>query len=324
MIDDILAAIADIFDSDSTLMFVVALALGASAIGLIVPHLLKSRLAVQRRMAADAKDGDAPVKAANPAAGGARERLESFVGGLAETAGQGDQSQTRVLRTKLIQAGYYDKRAVVWFFGMRLAGALLFAAVATLATLAVAPESGWTEISIFALVGLGLGFVAPSIVLDRRIDKLKQEHSGGFPDFMDLMVVCAQAGLSMEAAINRIAREIGVAFPSLARNLEFTAREIRSGKPLAKAIESLAVRLGIAEASSFSTLLQQSEELGSSLTQSLRTYSDDMRNKRLMKAEEKAYALPAKLVVPLTLFVFPVLLVVLMLPVVVSFSSANL
>ena len=94
-------------------------------------------------------------------------------------------------------------------------------------------------------------------------------------------------------------------------------------KPVSRAIESLAHRLGIEEAVTFATLLQQSEELGSSITQSLRAYSDDMRNKRLMKAEEKAYALPAKLVIPLTLFIFPVLLIVLILPVAISVSGMN-
>ena len=100
-------------------------------------------------------------------------------------------------------------------------------------------------------------------------------------------------------------------------------REMRGGRPMSMAIETMSRRLGIPEARSFATLLHQTEELGSSLTQSLRAYSDDMRNKRMMQAEEKAYALPAKLVVPLTLFVFPVLMVVLMLPVVISVSRSG-
>ena len=91
---------------------------------------------------------------------------------------------------------------------------------------------------------------------------------------------------------------------------------------MSSAIDAFGKRLGIEEASSFATLLTQSEELGSSLGKSLRVYSEDMRNKRLMKAEEKAHSLPAKLVVPLTLFVFPTLLVVLLLPIVISVSGA--
>ena len=128
----------------------------------------------------------------------------------------------------------------------------------------------------------------------------------------------------MEAGIVKIAGELESAYPALARNLQFTTIEMRSGKTLSSAIDALGRRLGIEEARSFATLLAQSEELGSSLSQSLRAYSDDMRNKRLMKAEEKAFSLPAKLVVPLTLFVFPTLLVVLLLPVVVSVSKINM
>jgi tight adherence protein C len=159
------------------------------------------------------------------------------------------------------------------------------------------------------------------IALNRRIEKSAMEHRGGFPDFMDLMVVCVEAGLSMEAGLQRIATELRESYPSLAMHLEITTVELRSGKTLSASVESFAKRLGIEEATSFATLLTQSEELGSSLSQSLRVYSDDMRNKRLMKAEEKAHALPAKLVVPLTLFVFPTLLVVLLLPVVITVSG---
>jgi tight adherence protein C len=137
----------------------------------------------------------------------------------------------------------------------------------------------------------------------------------GFPDFMDLMVVCAEAGLSMEASIDRIARELVEGYPSLAENLYIASLEIRAGKPFSEALERMGERVGLEEATMLATLLAQSAELGTSLSQSLRVYSDEMRNKRMSKAEEKAYALPAKLVIPLTLFVFPVLIVTLMLPV---------
>jgi tight adherence protein C len=304
-------------------MIAVAILLCGSAIAFLVMRLGAARAAVNRRVSGEdvAGEGVAETPARDESV---KARVGGIIGALADSAGQTDQSQTRVLRSRLIQAGYHDKQALVWFFGLRIATATVLSGAMTGGALWFMPEASYAALGAFALGGAGLGFVAPSIALDRRIERLKREHSAGFPDFMDLMVVCAQAGLSMEASINRIAREISVAFPSLALNLELAARELRSGKPLAKAIESLSQRLAIAEAASFSTLLQQSEELGSSLTQSLRAYSDDMRNKRLMKAEEKAYALPAKLVVPLTLFVFPVLLVVLMLPVVISVSGAKL
>jgi tight adherence protein C len=173
----------------------------------------------------------------------------------------------------------------------------------------------------FTIGGALLGYLLPTFYLSRRVKKRTERNRQGFPDFMDLMVVCSEAGLSMEAAIDRIAREMVETCPSLAENLYMVSLEIRAGKSFVEALERMGQRLGIAEATTLATLLQQSSELGSSLTQSLRICSDEMRNKRLSKAEEKAYALPAKLVVPLTLFVFPVLLITLMLPVVVRVSA---
>jgi tight adherence protein C len=172
-------------------------------------------------------------------------------------------------------------------------------------------------------LGLGLfGYLSPNFYLSRRIKQRAAQHREGFPDFMDLMVVCAEAGLSMEAAIDRIAREMVEGHPSLAENLYMACLEIRAGKAFPEALERLGERLGIEEASMLATLLQQSAELGTSLSQSLRVYSDEMRNKRMSRAEEKAYALPAKLVVPLTLFVFPVLIITLMVPAVVRMMAA--
>src|SRR5256886_4465361 len=145
-------------------------------------------------------------------------------------------------------------------------------------------------------------------------------RSTGFPDFMDLLVVCADAGLSMEAALDRVGRELSDSYPSLSANINMATLEISAGRTWSEALEHFGDRLGLDEARSFATLLQQSEELGSSLTDALRVYSDDMRHQRLSRAEEKAYSLPAKLSVPLTLCVFPVVIIVILLPVYVRFK----
>src|SRR5207244_11570332 len=165
------------------------------------------------------------------------------------------------------------------------------------------------------LAGGLIGYVAPSVYLDRRIAARRHEHRAGFPDFMDLLVVCADSGLSMESALERVGRELGDSYPSLCANLHMTNLEIRAGRTMTEALDHLGDRLGLEEARSFATLIQQSAELGSSITEALRVYSDDMRHKRLSRAEEKAYSLPAKLSVPLTLCVFPVVIIVILLPV---------
>ena len=143
------------------------------------------------------------------------------------------------------------------------------------------------------------------------------------PDFMDLLVVCADAGLSMEAALDRVGRELANSYRSLSANIHMATLEMRAGRTLSETLDHLADRLGLEEARSFATLLQQSEKLGSSLTEALRVYSDDMRHKRMSRAEEKAYSLPAKLSVPLTLCVFPVVIIVILLPVYVRLKVGN-
>jgi tight adherence protein C len=222
----------------------------------------------------------------------------------------------------MVQAGIYNPQAVAMFFVARtvLAVGLAIAAFVALPLLAEVSSS----IQWLAVLAAGLiGYVGPSVYLDRRIAARRNEHRAGFPDFMDLLVVCADSGLSMEAALERVGRELGDSYPSLCANLHMTNLEIRAGRTMTEALDHLGDRLGLEEARSFATLIQQSAELGSSITDALRVYSDDMRHKRLSRAEEKAYALPAKLTIPMMLCIFPVLFVVILLPVIVRLTTGH-
>jgi tight adherence protein C len=173
-------------------------------------------------------------------------------------------------------------------------------------------------------MGAGIfGYLAPTLYVDRRIAARRDQHRAGFPDFMDLLVVCTDSGLSMEAALERVGRELGDSYPSLCANIHMANLEIRAGRSMADALEHLGDRLALDEARSFATLIQQSIELGSSVTEALRIYSDDMRHKRLSRAEEKAYSLPAKLAVPMMACIFPVLFVVILLPVFVRLYTGH-
>ena len=173
------------------------------------------------------------------------------------------------------------------------------------------------------IVGGIAGYVAPAVYVDKRISVRRVQHRMGFPDFMDLLVVCADSGLSMEASLERIGREMGESYPSLTANIHMTNLEIRAGRPLKDALERFADRLGLEEARQFATLINQSLDLGSSINDALRVYSDDMRHKRLSLAEEKAYALPAKLSLPMMICIFPVLFVVILLPVFIRLHTGN-
>jgi tight adherence protein C len=230
-----------------------------------------------------------------------------------------NEKHVRMLRRQLMQAGFLDPRAPAFYFISRTVLAIGLAVAAFFLIPVVSPETKSLFWPIVGISGLA-GYFGPGFYLGRRIAKRQIEHRAGFPDFMDLLVVCADAGLSMEAALDRVGREIADAYPSLGANIHMTTLEMRAGRSLSEALEHLGDRLGLEEARSFATLLQQSEELGSSMTDALRVYSDDMRHKRLSRAEEKAYSLPAKLSVPLVLCVFPVLVVVIMLPAYVRFK----
>jgi tight adherence protein C len=233
--------------------------------------------------------------------------------------GENDNKDMKVLRKRLTLAGIYDSRAVAVFFLARTALAVGLAAAAMM----FAPGEGSSM--YWMLVGAAgmLGYVAPSVYLDRRIASRRDEHRSGFPDFMDLLVVCADAGLSMEASLDRVGRELADSYPSLSANIHMANLEIRAGRTMTEALEHLAERLGLEEARSFATLIQQSDELGSSITEALRVYSDDMRHKRLSRAEEKAYSLPAKLSLPMMICIFPVLFVVILLPVAVRLATGG-
>jgi len=233
-----------------------------------------------------------------------------------------NDEKMKVLRRRLIQAGIYDPRAVGYFFFVRLTLAVSLTVAVFLAHPLIGLQST-TAFWLLVIVAAIAGYVGPSVYIDRRITSRKLEHRAGFPDFMDLLVVCADAGLSMEAAFERIGREMGDSYPSLTGNIHMTNLEIRAGRSLKDALERFADRLAIEEARAFAVLINQSIDLGSSITDALRVYSDDMRHKRLSLAEEKAYALPVKLSLPMMICIFPVLFVVILLPIFVRLYTSN-
>lgn len=142
-----------------------------------------------------------------------------------------------------------------------------------------------------------------------------------FPDMLDLLIICVDAGLALEAAFDRIRPEIAKQCRELGANLDLMGAEMRAGRSTIEALGSFAGRLGLDEAGSFVTMLRQSLELGSDICDSLRVFSEEMRDRRLLLAEEAANKLSVKIVLPLGLFIFPVILLVIMLPVIIKLMS---
>jgi tight adherence protein C len=305
----------DMFGDAASTMLTMLIFLATATLAFAVMATLRLHGSIKRRAAGISIDADSGGAAGRRLQGS--RMAQRIIDYTQKHYSESASDDMKVLRKRLVVAGIYDPRAVAYFFLTRIALAVGFAILAVLFMPAVSGSMYW-----MIVVGAGaLGYVAPSLYLDRRTAWRKDEHRAGFPDFLDLLVVCADAGLSMEASLDRVGRELCDTYPSLAANIHMANLEIRAGRPMTDALQHLADRLGLEEARSFATLIAQSEELGSSITEALRIYSDDMRHKRLSLAEEKAYALPAKLSFPMMVCIFPVLFVVILLPVVVRFLN---
>lgn len=307
--------------ANSQLMVTVLVFLAATTFAFGVMAVVRVQGSVKRRAAGIGKlagegQGDSPRSLRHSSLRAAQRVIEHT------TRHYSDQNndEMKVLRRRMLMAGIYEPRAVAYFF----LGRTLLAVGLALMLFLFAPAAPGSPVLWLYMGAAGIaGYIAPSMYIDQRIKARKAEHQTGFPDFMDLLVVCADAGLSMEASLDRVGRELGDSYPSLTANIHMTNLEIRAGRTMSEALEHLGDRLGIEEARSFATLIQQSAELGSSITEALRVYSDDMRHKRLSRAEEKAYSLPAKLAVPMMVCIFPVLFVVILLPVIVRLTLGN-
>jgi tight adherence protein C len=238
----------------------------------------------------------------------------SRVGRLGHRMAITDPSKLTALRAKLVQAGYFNREAVAIYLGAKAVA--MVAAIA--ATLAILPwlmqgKSGMLPVlaaAFFAVAAL----LGPDQVIKTRRTAREREYREGFPDLLDLLVASVEAGLSLDAAVGRVTDELVRRYPHLAEHLKFLTLELRAGRSRKDSWAALAERLGIDEAGSLATMLRQAEEMGTSLGETLAIFADDMRSKRMLRAEEKAMALPAKLMVPLILFIFPCLLGVLILP----------
>lgn len=226
-------------------------------------------------------------------------------------------TQGESLRARLIAAGYNSPLAPKLFTAARL-GLLVFLPAILIGAIFL----GGTEMSPFKLYLFGValaifGLYAPNLFISAKADRRREAIVNGFPDSLDLMLVCVEAGLGMEAAFDRVGREMQNSHPLVAQMLSIVTLELRAGSTREEALRNMASRTQVTEIRSFATLLIQSDKLGSSIGETLRVYASEMREKRRMRAEEKAHRLPVLLSVPLVACMLPVMIGVLMLPAII-------
>lgn len=219
------------------------------------------------------------------------------------------------LRMRLVQAGFFKASAIRWFNLIRIVSALAAFALIQFGARYFLPQVTLLTLALFAVIFSGLIFVLASVVLERRALKRMREFRKLFPDFMDLLLVCVDAGLSINAAIDRVTREFLLTTEDFGVQLSIIALEIRAGRPLHEALTNFSVRIRVEEARTLAVLFRQSEELGASVSKTLRVFAREMRQMRIIRAEEKANSLPIKMLMPMAFFMFPVNLIIVLVPI---------
>jgi tight adherence protein C len=224
------------------------------------------------------------------------------------------------VKLKLLQAGYKSKNAVRMYHFSQFAlgiGLLLAGLAYTLFKINTAPdgEEMTTQSMIMsaALPGV-VGYMMPKYWVTRRQAERQEQIINGFPDSLDMMLVCVEAGQSLDQSIIRVSREIRAGFPALAEEFEIVSYEMKAGKDRIQVLRDMSERAGVADVQSFVTVLIQSQQFGTSIAEALRVYSSEMRDKRVMRAEEKANTLPTKMTLATMMLTVPPLLIILIGP----------
>lgn len=225
-----------------------------------------------------------------------------------------DQSAYSAAQLKLVQAGYRSKAAVRTFHFMQFALAIGFLFIGILIVLIRIDSANLQSVLLTVLIPAAAGYYLPTYWVERKRQTRQANLTEGFPDALDLMLVCVEAGQSLDQSIMRVAQEIKPGFPDLSEEFTIVANEMKAGKDRINVLRDMAERAGAQDISAFTTVLIQSASFGTSISDALRVYAAEMRDKRVMRAEEKANTLPTKLTLGTMMFTLPPLLIILIGP----------
>lgn len=248
-----------------------------------------------------------------------RESLEGFLEAFGARVAA-DSSRRKSLRAMLVHAGYRSPRAGLIFMALRvlLAGAFFLVGVVAAASLGMTPQN---RLLLIVFGGL-LGWMLPFILVRRKARIRQDEIQRTLPDALDMMVVCVEAGMGLNQALVRVGEEMDRISRSLAEEFALVSLEIRAGTPREEALRHLGDRTGVADMRAFVSMLIQTDRFGTSIGQALRIHADETRTKRRQRAEEAAAKLAVKLLIPIVLFVFPSIFIVILGP--ASFRIAQM
>lgn len=298
-------------------------ALGFILILAAVPTMFKKRadpISKLRDGAATAKRGRSDQPEQELRRGNKTDKLEKFATFL-EPQTEHELSSARL---QMLRAGYRAKNAVRTFHFAQFALGIGFLSLGVIYAIFTHLTTGiGTQGMIMSVIIPGaVGYYLPTYWVQRRLQTRQEEIISGFPDALDMMLVCVEAGQSLDQSIIRVASELRVGYPSLADEFELVAHEVKAGKERVHVLKDMSERVGVPDVASFVTTLVQSATFGTSIAEALRVYASEMRDKRVMRAEEKANTLPTKLTLGTMLFTVPPLMIILIGPSIHGISKA--
>jgi tight adherence protein C len=303
------------FNTTSTAVFLAIFA-GVLALG----YILSSRQDGDRRKSVDRlrRLSEAPDGA--NAASRLLSRIMTGVPMLGNLA-SARQEQLAQFRTKLLRAGYFQAGAPQIFMGARMLLMLLLTA-AGLGAAFMLDRSVARDAALFCLIGCGVGFLAPNVWLSAEVARHQRRLRSALPDALDMLVLCLEGGVSINAAIQRITDELHFIHPELMIEMNIIQREMQMGLSTGEAFRKFADRCGLPDVRDLAVIMIQSERYGASITKALRTYADNSRVERQQKAEELAQKAAVKILFPTLLFIFPAIFIVVLGP--AAFQTAHM
>ncbi|WP_102110152.1 type II secretion system F family protein [Oceaniglobus roseus] len=286
--------------------------LGVLLVLLTLPVLLKRREDPMDKLARHKRASKSNTEGVSLRQGNKNDKLQKYSTFLEPQ----NQEEYSSIRLKLMQAGYRDKTAVRTFhfaqFALGLGALILGALYAVLSSATGTPSTQSLILSI--LIPGAIGYMAPKYWVTKRQQQRREEITNGFPDSLDMMLVCVEAGQSLDQSIVRVSKEIRAGYPALADEFEIVSHEIKAGKDKVEVLRDMSERAGVTDVASFVTVLIQSATFGTSVAEALRVFSAEMRDKRVMRAEEKANTLPTKMTLATMMLTVPPLLIILLGP----------
>lgn len=236
-------------------------------------------------------------------------KIATAIGPVAAFVLPKEELERNKVKRDLYRAGFHSPQALQMFYALKAVLAIALAVITLLATRFM-PSVDSQSVMLYVVIAAAVGLLAPNYILSKSLERQLRLLRNGFPDALDLLVVCVESGLGLGPALQRVADEINVSHPELSLELATVNAEMRAGIQREKALKNLAERSGLPDIRGLVALLVQSMRFGTSVADALRIYSEEFRDKRMQAAEEQAAKIGTKMIFPLVLFMFPVFFVV--------------